>query len=85
MHYIQVIAEYICHQFPWLRGSQFSYEPLKKTVYIYCQHLSEPEILLEEAEAFAKLDIGVACFIIMMPEVMEMVIECRPNQYKESL
>ena len=61
------------------------YEPDQKTVYAYFKHLSEPEILVQEAEALARLDIGVKRFIIMVPNVMDLVIECQPNQYTDKL
>ncbi|QUY45869.1 hypothetical protein HRE53_26675 (plasmid) [Acaryochloris sp. 'Moss Beach'] len=85
MNCIHALSDYLCRRFPWCKGSQLRYEPDKKTVYIHCQHLSEPEILFHEADAIARLDIGVERLIIVMPDVMDMVIECRPNQYKESL
>lgn len=84
MNYFHALSDYLCHQFAWCKGSQLRYKPDEKTVYIHCQHLSEPEILMQEAEAIARLDIGVERFIIMMPDVMDMVVECRPNQYKGS-
>ena len=85
MNCIHALSDYLCYQFSWCKGSQLRYEPDQETVYISCSHLSDPKVLMQEAEAIARLDIGIKRFIITMPDVMDMVIECRPKQYKEWL
>lgn len=85
MNYFHALSDYLCHQFAWCKGSQLRYEPDEKTVYIHCHHLSEPEILMQEAEVIARLDIGVERFIITIPKVMDMVVECQLNQSREKL
>lgn len=84
MSCIELLSSYLCHRFPWWKGSRMRYEPAQKTVYVYCCHPQGPEHLLSAAEGIARLDIGVERFIITMPMVMDMVIECQPNPYKES-
>lgn len=85
MNFIQVLTRYLLHQFPWWQGSQLRYEPAQKTVYVYCQHLFEPEFLLPEVETIAGLDIGVERFILTVPREMDVVIECQPDQNREKL
>lgn len=84
MNSIHALSDYLCHRFPWCKGSQLRYEPVSKTVYVCCQDFYAPENSLQDAEAIARLDIGVERFIVVMPDVMDMVIECQPSQYKES-
>lgn len=84
MNYFHALSDYLCHQFSWCKGSQLRYEPDERTVYIHCHHPSEPEILMQEAEVIARLDIGVERFIITIPEVMDMVIECQPHIKREA-
>lgn len=85
MSITQVLPDYLCHRFQWWKDSRLSYEPAQKTVYVYCQNLCEPRVLLPEAEIIARLDIGVDRFIITMPGAMDMVIKCQPNQTREKL
>lgn len=84
MSCIELLSGYLCHQFPWWKSCRMRYEPAQKTVYVYCHHPQDPENLLSAGDAIARLDIGVERFIITMPTVMDVVIECQPNQYKES-
>lgn len=81
----QVLSDYLLNQFPWWRGGQLRYEPAQKTVYVYCQKMCKPEVLLQEAEAIARLDIGIERFIITIPRVMDMVIECQLTSKREVL
>jgi len=83
MSCIEMLSDYLCHQFPWWQGSRMRYEPAQKTVYVYCQHSHSPEKLFLAAEIIAQMDIGVERFIITVPTVMDMVIDCQPNQYNE--
>lgn len=77
MNFTQVLSDYLLNQFPWWRGSQLHYEPAQKTVYVYCRHLCEPGIVLQTAETIAQLDIGVKRFIITVPRMMDVIIECQ--------
>lgn len=83
MNITQVLSDYLLNQFPWWQGGQLRYEPAQKTVYVYCRTMRKPEVLIQEAEAIARLDIGIERFIVTIPRVMDMVIECQPNSKRE--
>lgn len=83
MNIIQVLTDYLLNRFPWWQGGQLRYEPAQKTVYIYCRKICKPEVLLQEVEAIARLDIRIERFIITIPRVMDMVIECQSNSKRE--
>lgn len=85
MNCIHVLSDYLCYRFPWWKDGRLRYEPAQKTVYVYCQYLCEPRLLLPEAEVIARLDIGVEQFIITMPGAMDVVIKCQLNQSREKL
>lgn len=85
MNCTQMLSEYLFHQFPWWWGSLLCYEPASRTVYVYCKQMRHLDILLQEVESIARLDIGVGRFIVTVPREMDMVIECQPNSQREAL
>ena len=85
MNCTQVLSEYLLHQFPWWRGSSLRYEPAGKTVYVYCKYMRHLDILSQEVETIARLDIGVKWFIVTVPRQVDMVIACQPNSQREVL
>lgn len=73
MSYIQVLREYLISQFPCLKGCQLQYDPGPKTLYVDCQHLTIQEFIVKEIETISLLDIGVAHFIITVPNATDIV------------
>ncbi|MGR3275788.1 hypothetical protein ACSYAD_11795 [Acaryochloris marina NIES-2412] len=73
MSYIHVLLEYLIGQFPCLQGCRLVYDPASKTLYVDCQHLNIHEFMVKEIETISLLDIGVAHFIITVPNATDIV------------
>lgn len=84
MNYIQVLTEYLTGQFPGWKHCKIRFEPIEKTLYIYCQWVNYRDMLMKQAEVLVRMDIGVSRFIITVPQTVDIVIECQSAQDRRS-
>jgi hypothetical protein len=72
----QMLASFLSTRFPWWGVCHFCFDPIKKTLFLYCATPGRRTAIVNDLPEIAQLDIGIDHFVVVHPDFADLIIDC---------